>query len=196
VRARLNETRLVASEVFVSATRYRQAAITIEVESNAADRAELSRKIKLRLRAFLDPLIGGDTGDGWPFGEPLRPSAILREAQRSLGDQGSVVQVFIEMPDATHPNIRIDGVRDPIKGDCAMWRRVEQEEAGNCAATTLVAYEEAEFRGRCGDVILQNDQRGPEPACADVAVGANDLIELSQLTVNFHRPSDSQGGLR
>lgn len=103
VRSRLNETRLITAEVFVAAPVYRPVALAIEIESGAgpggAGRALISQKIKRRVRTFLDPLIGGDSGEGWPFGEPLRPSAITREAQRELGDQGNVTRVSISLLD-------------------------------------------------------------------------------------------------
>lgn len=103
VRGHLNETRLVATEVFVAAPVYRPVALAIEIESDAGPggdrRALIGQKIKRRLRTFLDPLIGGDSGEGWPFGEPLRPSAILREAQRELGDQGNIARVRISLLD-------------------------------------------------------------------------------------------------
>jgi predicted phage baseplate assembly protein len=194
VRARLDETRLVASEVFVLAPRYRRVALTIDVESDATDNTRLSRTIKQRLRTFFDPLIGGDDGEGWPFGEPLRPSAILREAQRALGNQGNVVQVFIDLPGEPMPKIEIDEVRDPVKGDCALIRQVEQGE--NCAAVSLGASREAEFRRRFSKEILHSAQTGREPACADVAIGKHELIEIGQPIVNFKRASAGQGGLR
>ncbi|HYP27450.1 MAG TPA: putative baseplate assembly protein [Blastocatellia bacterium] len=193
VRARLDETRLVASEVFVLAPRYRRVAITVEVESDSADNTKLGRAIKQKLRTFFDPLTGGDEGEGWPFGEPLRPSAILREAQRALGNQGTVVQLFVDLPGESKPNLEMDG-RDPFTGDCALLRRVEQ--GVSCGAISLGASEEAEFRRRFSKEISQGAQAGREPACADVAIGKHELVEVGQLTVNFKRATEGQGGLR
>ncbi|HEX8185216.1 MAG TPA: hypothetical protein VF747_10705, partial [Blastocatellia bacterium] len=194
VRARLDEMRLVASEIFVLAPRYRRAALTIEVESDAPDNTRLSRAIEQRLRTFFDPLIGGDNGDGWPFGEPLRPSAILREAQRALGNQGNAARVFIDWPGESKPKMMIDEMRDPVTGDCALLRKVEHNES--CAAITLGASEESGFRRRFSKEILQGAQPGREPACADVAIGKHELVEISQIAVNFTHTRDGQGGLR
>ncbi|MGA9768978.1 MAG: hypothetical protein WBV94_08055 [Blastocatellia bacterium] len=196
VRARLNETRLIASEVFVSAPRYRQVLLSIEIESNVADRTKLSMRIKQRLRTFLDPLIGGDTGEGWPFGEPLRPSAILREAQRIIGDQGMVIEVFIELVDASKPGKLLNGLRDQIYHDCATLQRIGQGPGENCAAITLGSSEEAKLRGDCSHLILQNAPINREPTCFDVTIGPHDLVELLHLTLNFHSARGSQGGLR
>ncbi|HEU4837586.1 MAG TPA: baseplate J/gp47 family protein [Pyrinomonadaceae bacterium] len=115
VRQKLDETRLVGTEVFVLSPFYRSVKLTLAVESNAANRIELSHRIKLRLRRFFDPLIGGDDREGWSFGEPVRPSAILREAQAELGDDGTLVNVFIDLPDA-----RLDQADTPVSAaaDC------------------------------------------------------------------------------
>jgi len=115
VRARLETTRLAASEVFVSAPVYRQFDLTIEAESNAVDQTTLREGIKRRLYTFFDPLIGGVDGDGWPFGEPLHPSAILREAQRVLGDQGNITEVLIELSDVSVPDKRVIVNAAPLK---------------------------------------------------------------------------------
>ncbi|HMG72724.1 MAG TPA: baseplate J/gp47 family protein [Pyrinomonadaceae bacterium] len=167
VRAKLEVARLAGNEVFVSAPLYRPVDLTLEIESNSTEATELSQKIRRRLRSFLDPLIGGDAGDGWPFGEPLRPSAILREAQAALGTQGRLLQIFIDLAPTTTPPKGTD-FPDQKKPDCSPWPQAEKENGSQ-----------------------QND-----PTCADVAIGAHDLVELRRLTINFHRAQESGGGLR
>ena len=95
VRARLDAARLLTTEVFVAAPRYRAVSLRVEVAVDPLDPAALERRLEEHLRRFLDPLTGGDEGDGWPFGEPLRPSALLREAQEALGRDGEVVRIVI-----------------------------------------------------------------------------------------------------
>jgi len=97
-RARFDKARLVTSELFVSGPRYRDVALRLEIESDALDEDATNRRVKDRLKTFLDPLTGGEQGHGWPFGEPLRPSALMREVQRALGDDGVVnaVEVFLD----------------------------------------------------------------------------------------------------
>ncbi len=95
VRARLEAARLVASEVFVLGPRYRSVSIILDITAEPVDPLPLRQRITERLQDFLDPLIGGDQKDGWPFGEPVRPSVLLREAQQALGTSGEVVAVFI-----------------------------------------------------------------------------------------------------
>ena len=59
------------------------------------DREAVRKRIQASLRLFLDPLLGGGDGIGWPFGEPVRPTALLGVAQRELGDRGFVDSVAI-----------------------------------------------------------------------------------------------------
>jgi len=95
VRARLDAARLVTTEVFVAPPRYRPVSILVEAEADPLDPAALENRLTASLRSFLDPLTGGDDRAGWPFGEPVRPSALLRQAQTSLGGDGEVSRVVI-----------------------------------------------------------------------------------------------------
>jgi len=172
VRAKLDKARLAGSEVFVSAPHYQPVDLFLEVETNSVDTAELSQQIRRRLHKFLDPLIGGDAGLGWPFGEPLRPSAILREAQDALGEEGRVRQLFIVLPDKPTKPEEINSRPCAVTPDCSSSQAV-------------------------GESQFEKDglQRG-EAACDDVPIGEHDLVELRQLTLNFTRGTESQGGLR
>jgi hypothetical protein len=161
IRAQLNKRRLVASEVFILAPRYRP------IETNAANRVKLSEKIKLGLRRFLDPLIGGDSGEGWPFGEPLRPSALLREAQRALENEGSVTEVSVKLLDS----LLSDG---------------QQKNQDPCHPSNVIA---------C-TATKEDPRQGKSENCKDLPIGAHELVELREAAVNFSRPMDSPGGLR
>lgn len=100
VAARLERARLLTSEIFVRAPRYRDVALRVALSGEPADRARISAVLTGALRRFLDPLVGGDDGAGWPFGEPLRPSALLRATQRALGDLADVAGVGIGLDGA------------------------------------------------------------------------------------------------
>ncbi|MGW2326805.1 putative baseplate assembly protein [Streptomyces sp. NPDC001700] len=100
VAARLEAARLLTSEIFVRAPRYRDVALRVDLSGDPADRTRVSAVVTAALRRFLDPLAGGDDQDGWPFGQPLRPSALLRAAQRALGDLADIAAVAIGLDGA------------------------------------------------------------------------------------------------
>lgn len=99
-RVRLESARLVTHEVCVRSPIYRRATIRIEMRADPSDADALRRRLSDGLRDFLDPLIGGDDATGWPFGEPLRQSALLRVAQRIAGADGDVSAVAIGLDGA------------------------------------------------------------------------------------------------
>jgi predicted phage baseplate assembly protein len=100
VADRLEKARLLTSEVFVRAPAYRTVRLRVDLSGNPADRAQVSTVVDEALRHYLDPLTGGDGETGWPFGEPLRPSALLRAAQEALGDLATVAGVAIGLDGA------------------------------------------------------------------------------------------------
>jgi Baseplate J-like protein len=95
VAARLATARLITSEVFVRAPAYRVVRLRVDLFGDPADRAQVSTVVATALRRYLDPLVGGDEETGWPFGEALRPSALLRAAQQAVGDLAGVGAVAI-----------------------------------------------------------------------------------------------------
>jgi hypothetical protein len=95
VDARLQRARLVTTELFVSAPRYRSVKLRALLRGDVADPQALRSLVHERLCRFLDPLEGGDDGDGWPFGEPVRASVMLREVQAAVGKQLRVALVAI-----------------------------------------------------------------------------------------------------
>jgi predicted phage baseplate assembly protein len=97
VRRRLDAARMVGTEVFVASAPYARPAITIDVVGDAASPADVANRVTARIRAYLDPLNGGDDGAGWPFGGPLRPSALIRQAQTAAGSDGRVTSVSIDL---------------------------------------------------------------------------------------------------
>jgi hypothetical protein len=106
---RLDHARLVATSVFVRGPIYRHAALTVHAEGDPRDPLAWQTAIARRLRAFLDPLRGGEDGSGWPFGEPLRPSALLREAQAAIGKDGDITAVSVTL-DGVAPSNDCDDV--------------------------------------------------------------------------------------
>jgi predicted phage baseplate assembly protein len=99
VRTRLSQARLVASEVFVEAATYRPVTIDVAITGNPPDVQAMRDALVQALQAFFDPLVGGDDGSGWPFGGPVRPSSLLKVAQRAVGDAGTVDSAKIGLDD-------------------------------------------------------------------------------------------------
>ncbi|MFD2467672.1 putative baseplate assembly protein [Amycolatopsis silviterrae] len=100
VSRRLAEARLLTSEVFVRGPVYRRVSVRVDLSGEPADRVRVSTVASAALRRYLDPLVGGDEGSGWPFGEPLRQSALLRAVQGALGDLADVAAVAIGLDGA------------------------------------------------------------------------------------------------
>ncbi|MFK4226778.1 hypothetical protein [Streptomyces sp. NPDC019890] len=101
VRARLEAGRLLGAAVFTAPPRYRPVRVRVTLPANTARRQLLDAA----LRRFLDPLTGGDEGTGWPFGGVLRPSALLRAAERALqaaGDRTPVQAVAAALDDGPY----------------------------------------------------------------------------------------------
>jgi hypothetical protein len=99
VRARFARARLLGEIVYVESAAYRHVKLRATITGAPHDRAAVRTRIEASLRQFLDPLLGGTDGTGWPFGEPVRPTALLGVAQRELGDRGLVDSVAIAIDD-------------------------------------------------------------------------------------------------
>jgi hypothetical protein len=99
VRAQLGRARLVGEALVVVSAAYRHLKLRVTVAGAPHDREGLRRRLGAALRLFLDPLLGGEDGTGWPFGEPIRPTALLGVAQREVGDRGDVVSVEVTIDD-------------------------------------------------------------------------------------------------
>ena len=90
----------MASEVFVEAVHYQPVTIDLSITANPPDIQALRDDLIQALRAYFDPLVGGDEGGGWPFGDPVRPSSLLRVTQKVVADAGTVNSVEITLDDS------------------------------------------------------------------------------------------------
>jgi hypothetical protein len=99
VRARLEQARIVGTEVWVCPPRYRTLRLAVRVLGDPVDPTSVRHSIDTALRTFLDPLDGGDDRRGWPFGDPIRPSVLMREVVPVVED-GEVDAVAIGLDGA------------------------------------------------------------------------------------------------
>lgn len=79
VCAWLDAHRLITTEVFATAPRYREVRVVADlVITPDADLATVHRRASAALTAWLHPLTGGIDGQGWPFGGTIFSSDLFR----------------------------------------------------------------------------------------------------------------------
>ncbi|MDJ0653695.1 MAG: putative baseplate assembly protein [Xanthomonadales bacterium] len=91
IRRRLDQRRLLTTEVFVAEPRYRRVEVEATLRGHPVDPNALEYRLRAGLTQFLDPLVGGPVGTGWEFGAPLRPSELTHQLQKVAGD-GVIVE--------------------------------------------------------------------------------------------------------
>jgi predicted phage baseplate assembly protein len=101
VRAALDTARLLGEELFVRKPTYRKVRLQVEITGTPREPGAVRGRVTKGVRRYLDPLTGGDQQDGWPFGAPVRPSALLRVAQQAAGHDGDVSRVAIALDAGT-----------------------------------------------------------------------------------------------
>jgi hypothetical protein len=97
-RARLAWARLLGQEICVLAPVYRRVTVDVAVTATA-QAGDTSKRIVDALRRYLDPLAGGSERDGWPFGGPVRPSALAGVVQETIGPEATVTGLSVALDD-------------------------------------------------------------------------------------------------
>jgi hypothetical protein len=100
-RDRMSAGRLIGADVFVCGPVYRYVWLAVAAAVDIAPSTALREAIIGGLQNYLDPLVGGDQGDGWPFGDPIRPTALMRVVQDILGTAGDVQSVSVRLDHGT-----------------------------------------------------------------------------------------------
>ncbi|HYB76589.1 MAG TPA: putative baseplate assembly protein [Candidatus Bathyarchaeia archaeon] len=86
VTAYLRPRRVIGTRVEVVGPTYLEVAVQATVQSMAGtNRANLQQAIVQALNNFLDPLIGGPEGRGWPFGRDVYRSEIMKVIDAVVG---------------------------------------------------------------------------------------------------------------
>lgn len=97
--ARLEQARLIGQETFVLSPAYRAVTVWVTLAQTARDQG-LAQRVVDALRQFLDPLVGGDDGGGWPFGGTVRLSTLSGLVQSVLGPESVVTALSAALDDA------------------------------------------------------------------------------------------------
>lgn len=102
----LDARRLLTTEVFIVAPRYITVAISAQVVvRDDANPAAVRLAIENSLSDYFHALKGGDDGNGWPFGGPIRYSRVV---QRVFGIDGvdSIPKLVLTVDDEEKPECR------------------------------------------------------------------------------------------
>ena len=97
-RSHLAVGRLIGQEVFVLPPVYRKVRVRVTVSQSALS-STLEERIRIALRRHLDPLRGGPNRTGWPFGGPVRPSALIGVVSDELGPEAVVTALAVALDD-------------------------------------------------------------------------------------------------
>ena len=97
IAERLEARRLLTHEVYVRPVHYRAVYVAVEMQGVVRDEAALTAAVRALLTRHLDALVGGADGDGWPFGDPLRPTALMHQVQTLLPGGVAVTSVAIAL---------------------------------------------------------------------------------------------------
>jgi hypothetical protein len=119
-RDHLERARLLGQEISVLAPVYRRVTIDVAV-SATAQAGDTRERIVDALRRYLDPLVGGSERDGWPFGGPVRPSALAEVVQKTIGPEATVTRLSAAL-DGGPPSDCVDlaiGPRELVRLDAA-----------------------------------------------------------------------------
>jgi predicted phage baseplate assembly protein len=96
VAAYLDQRRLLTTELFIAPPLYVQIRVNAIVEARlGTDPAQLQQGIVAALNAYLNPLTGGDSGQGWPMGGSVVYSSVYRVVLLVQGVQSiDLLQLF------------------------------------------------------------------------------------------------------
>ncbi len=137
VLAYLNERKLLGTQIRCRAPDYVGVAVQTEVAlepayNNPDARREILAQLRATLYRFLNPLTGGNDGQGWPFGRPVYPSDIVARFQQVPGIRylGAVQLFALRYTDSGWTRLPPAPVVDPgPNGLIASWADAELRSA-------------------------------------------------------------------
>jgi predicted phage baseplate assembly protein len=82
----LDERRCLGARISVEPPFYQGVTVVAQLRARARTEPEALRARALRaLTAYLNPIVGGPDGDGWPFGRPVQAGEVFAVLQRLSG---------------------------------------------------------------------------------------------------------------
>ncbi|MDH4165487.1 MAG: putative baseplate assembly protein [Gammaproteobacteria bacterium] len=106
VCAYLDSRRLVTTEVFVAAPSYQEIRVDAQIVSSPdADTAAVREAAEQAVTDYFDPIIGGDDGTGWGFGETVRYSKVYQRIF-SVDGVDSIDGLTITLDGETYPECK------------------------------------------------------------------------------------------
>jgi hypothetical protein len=112
--------RVLTTELFVVAPVYERIDVDLEIDiKNAAEAPHVRARVDCAVRTFLDPIVGGPDGDGWPLGGTLVHGELMSAVLRAEG----VVLV-------NSMTVRHQGAQQPPCADVALDARLALIEVG------------------------------------------------------------------
>ena len=161
----LNAARLVTHEIFVRRPIYQEIGLLVEISGASADPEATSEIVTRTLHEYLHPLYGGPQGDGWPFGEPIRPSELVRVLNNAIDQELGIQSVGIEKLVG-----KSQSQQSPHGSFCAS---VCESSVGRNAPFTAPRFE----------------------SCRDVSIDPHGLVALRDVQVVFTQNRTKTGGL-
>jgi hypothetical protein len=97
VQHRLDNARLLTTEVYVVPAVYVETELHVQIAGTPTDLRSVETMASEALQEFMHPLYGGPGGIGWEFGEPFRPSAMVRTVQDKIENELHVLKVGVRI---------------------------------------------------------------------------------------------------
>jgi predicted phage baseplate assembly protein len=106
VCAYLDARRLLTSEVYVTAPSYQEIRVTAQIVAEGdADTAAVREQAEQALIDYFDPIVGGDDGTGWGFGETVRYSKVYQRIF-SVDGVDSIEQLNLTLDGEDYPECK------------------------------------------------------------------------------------------
>jgi predicted phage baseplate assembly protein len=106
VCAYLDVRRLLTTEVYVIAPSYQEIQVAVEIIArDNADTAAVRQEAEQVITAYFDPILGGDQGTGWGFGETVRYSKLYQRIF-SVDGVDSIENLTITLDGEAYPECR------------------------------------------------------------------------------------------